>query len=109
MYISLYTAVEHKHGADWAFILTCELQHKSNVALQERRELDKSDAIYEMRCAVVKYTSSTSNLVSHLKWQHCEGVSQCPDTPTLGLYSSTIPKSGERSTDSCFQSVKHIL
>lgn len=71
--------------------------------------LDKTDAICKMCRASVKYTGSTTNLISHLKRRHgvvvdSEASASAPASPASSSDSpvATSSKSGEKSIESFF-------
>ncbi|CAM4722270.1 unnamed protein product [Leuciscus chuanchicus] len=69
--------------------------------------LDKTDAICKMCRASVKYTGSTTNLISHLKRRHGVVVEASASAPAFSVSCSDSPvatssKSGEKSIESFF-------
>ncbi|KAK0133979.1 Zinc finger BED domain-containing protein 1 [Merluccius polli] len=67
---------------------------------KEKGELVKSDAICKMCRAAVRYTGSTTNLISHLKRRH--GVTVASASNPVLYDVATTSKSGERRIENFF-------
>lgn len=72
---------------------------------KEKGELVKSDAICKMCRAAVRYTGSTTNLISHLKRRHgvtVEASASNPASPAVESDVATTSKSSERRIENFF-------